>query len=153
MESWVRSNPDNTASRCGYCCKWFSTWAERLNHIGNHYRYHDYFDRSKWQLNGNDPDGDRDVEAIIQFKDNKNQEDSAMILSRQQQDLKIEIESVFDVRFLQGSSMFFNDWQQDWKSLNILRLRPSSSMVRLGSNKNSNQDGIALLYHLGCPAS
>jgi hypothetical protein len=61
MESWVVSSSEDPSYYCGYCCKWFPTWTARLDHIGNHYRQYDYFDRSKWKLN------DREIARDLKY--------------------------------------------------------------------------------------
>jgi hypothetical protein len=37
MESW-KSEPKHIKSRCGFCCQYFTTWAERCDHLAKHFR-------------------------------------------------------------------------------------------------------------------
>jgi hypothetical protein len=95
MESWVHpassSNGSNDKrSRCGFCGKWFLTWEQRLDHIGNHYRSHNKFDRSKWQPAGED-EGCDDIGDICEEKPKDASDESNSAILTQQSARPVEI--------------------------------------------------------------
>lgn len=49
IANWGQPIVHKKMGLCGFCGKWFPTWIERINHIGQHYRDNDDFDQSKWK--------------------------------------------------------------------------------------------------------
>ena len=98
MENWWRPTSNNGRSRCGFCGQWFPTWIERLDHIGTHYRFHDDFDQSKWTLASEEENEGPNSSAQPEQASNNNNS-SALVLSKNKNSAKIEIDPVFDPLF------------------------------------------------------
>jgi hypothetical protein len=130
MDSWFKTYP-HRPSQCGYCGKWFPTWSERLDHIGEHYRFGE-FDRSMWKLSDDDKDGGS--EDIFQpgselNDDRRTTETSVLVPMKRADDLKIDY--LFDIfghrpvldaygqlgvrqsTLILGSHFSFDSWSQE----------------------------------------
>jgi hypothetical protein len=158
IAGWRRSNVHNTKSRCGFCGKWFPTWSERLDHIGEHYRHHVDFDRSKWKDTG---DEEESVDAARpQPKASKDQLELSLVLRQQQGTVNSEITS-FLRSYLSRKKPYsfldhvlkdevFADWEA--RGLKDLRLLKHTSSVTHEDGKTVIRPQGNVSHHKDCSA-
>jgi hypothetical protein len=147
MKHWVQPTSNNPKSRCGFCLKWFPTWTERLDHIGVHYRFHDHFDKSKWQL------GDEEQETVEAATPAKTydggKESSALVKHQGQPGLQYEINSFlkdFLTKRYSPTLLGNDELVVEWEHLGLREIRALdvSRIVVI-------EDRAGIHHHLDCP--
>lgn len=149
MNNWIQPTSNNSKSRCGSCLKWFPTWTDRLDHIGDRYRFHEDFDKSKWQLDGDDEM--ENVEAVATARDTGHSNGSSALVKHQgQPGLRFEVMGFLNEylrrRALSGV-LYHNDrFLEDWEIMGLREIRGLGKLRTAVTGKAGGNQ------HYDCPA-
>jgi hypothetical protein len=149
MNDWIQPTSNNSRSRCGFCLKWFPTWTDRLDHIGNHYRFHEDFDKSKWQLDGDDEM--ETVEAVVAARNTDNSNGSSALVKHQgQPGLRFEVMSFLNDHVRRRAFprvVLHNDGLlEDWEIMGLREIRGLAELRTAVPGKAAGNQ------HYDCPA-